>query len=251
MGRQPGYGQKETTEQLLRASKRTTRSVPIRREFVQGGTQDKPLPGPLAKFVSRHDDAGLQLFLLHRAVTSKEPWTSAREAGVWARALGVAHNEDKLNTPTVSRIFRRLDEKHNLIDRGRSRRRLEATSLLEDGSRAPYTSPAKGYFRLPFAYWEDEWHLKLTMPGAAVLLIGMSLVPGFILPLTQAQRWYGISGDTMSKGLHELKKEGLMTSTRGKERDWLTGSGWRHEMKHTLKPPFHRAVTKGVVIDSS
>lgn len=242
MERKPGFGQQDTIEELLRASKRPTRAVPLRREFVQLGTQERPEPGPLAKFVTRHDEAALQLFLLHRAVASRAPWTSARGAGVWARALGFATSDQTLNTPSVSRVFRRLDETHDLITRDRSKRRLEATALQEDGSRKPYLSPASGYFRLPYAYWEDRWYLKLSMPGIAVLLIGMSLKPGFILPPTQAQRWYGISGDTMSKGVAELKTAKLLKTKRGKERDWLTGSGWRHEQKHTLQAPFDRPV---------
>lgn len=240
MERKPSFGQQDTIEELLRASKRPTRTVPLRREFVQLGTQERPEPGPLSKFVTGHDESALQLFLLHRAVVSRAPWSSARGAGVWARALGFATSDETLNTPTVSRVFRRLDEKHNLIARDRSKRRLEATALHEDGSRKPYLSPASGYFRLPYAYWEDRWYLKLSMPGIAVLLIGMSLKPGFILPPTQAPRWYGISGDTMSKGVAELKSAGLLRSKRGKERDWLTGSGWRHESKHTLQAPFDR-----------
>ena len=238
--RKPHFGQQETIKDLLDASKRPTRSVPIRRAFVQGGTQQKPVPGPLATFVARHDEAALDLYLLFRAVASREPWNSAREAGVWARALGVAIDDDHLNRPAASRVFRRLDEQHNLVSRKRSKRRLETTALLEDGSREPYTAPSRDYFRLPYAYWLDDWYLRLSMPAKAVLLIGMSLKPGFILPLTQVRNWYGISDDTASKGLAELKRSKLMTARPGRERDWLTGPGWRHEMNYYLSPPFHR-----------
>jgi hypothetical protein len=238
--RQPGFGQQETIEDLLNASKRTTQTVPIRRTFVQLGTQQKPKPGPLAKFVARHDEGGLELYLLFRAVASSEPWNSAREAGVWARAMGVAIDDDNLNQPAVSRVFRRLDEEHNLVSRHRSKRRLETTALLEDGSREPYTSPGRDYFKLPYAYWCDQWYLRLSMPAKALLLIGMTLKPGFILPFTQARNWYGISDDTASKGIAELKRNKLLTARPGRERDWLTGPGWRHEMNYFLMPPFHR-----------
>lgn len=240
MERKEGFGQGDTIARVLDSAGRRTSSAPIRREFVQGGTQKRPIPGPLAKFVTTHDEAGLELFLLLRAVASKEPWDVIKEAGVWARALGVAHSDKKLNTPAVSRVFARLDTKHNLLDRGRSGRRLKATMLHEDGSRSPYTMPDTGYFRLPFAYWTDGWYLKLSMPAKAVLLIGMSLTPPFILPFKQMPKWYGISGDSVSKGIAELKKRKLLRARRGKKRDWLVGSGWRHEMEYTLQPPFHR-----------
>jgi hypothetical protein len=241
----PPFGQPETIAELLRASKRTTESVPLRRTFVQLGTQKNPQPGPLSKFVSRHDEAGLELYLLFRAVASSEPWNSAREAGVWARALGVAIDDTHLNRPTVSRVFRRLDETHNLVSRERSKRRLEITALDESGSREPYTMPSTGYIRWPYAYWTDGWHRRLSMPARAVLLIGMTLTPPFILPLTQVHKWYGISDDTVSKGISELRKHNLISSFRGKERDWLTGPGYRHEIRYTLRKPFHRAVKGG------
>jgi hypothetical protein len=243
--RRPHFGQQETIQDLLDASKRPTRSVPIRRAFVQGGTQQKPVPGPLATFVTRHDEAALDLYLLFRAVTSREPWNSAREAGVWARAIGVAIDDDHLNQPAVSRVFRRLDEQHQLVSRERSKRRLETTALLEDGSREQYTAPSRDYFRWPYAYWTDEWYLQLSMPAKAVLLIGMSLKPGFILPLTQVRNWYGISDDTASKGIAELKRNRLMIARPGRERDWLTGPGWRHEMNYYLSSPFHRRSNGG------
>jgi hypothetical protein len=240
MERPLGFGQTETIAILLKGSKRHTSSVPIRRSFVQGGTQALPVPGPLQRLVSNRDEAGLDLFLLHRAVVSKEPWGAVKDAAVWGRAIGLGRQNESVDTAQVSRVFRRLDQQLHLITREPLKRQLNVVALKEDGSGDPYDSPSASYFRLPFAYWTDDWYRRLSLAARGCLLIAMSLTPPFILPLSQVKKWYGISPETASKGLAELSDAGLLKVKTVRRRDWASASTWRTERTYELLPPFDR-----------
>lgn len=238
MTRKLGHGEKETIAQMLEASKRPSSMVQIRNSFVQRGKKGARTPGALAEMVSAHDRSGLELFLLHRMIASAPPFDAGKEAGVWSRALGLAESDEVMHGERVSRIFSRLEKRYKLVSRDAARRGGKITSLLEDGSEKPYTSPETHYFRLPFAYWTDDWYRILSMPAKAVLLIGLTQAPGFVIPATQVRAWYGISDDTWSSGVTELRKSKLLTSKIGKQRNWLKGSGYNHDVEHTLLAPF-------------
>ena len=47
-----------------------------------------------------------------------------------------------------------------------------------------------------------------------MLLIGLSLNDGFVLPGDQVKKWYGISSSTLTKGLGGLRKSGLLAVKR-------------------------------------
>ncbi len=119
MNSKPSTEQQTTIAALLDASKRPTRRVNIRHTFVQGGDQKQPIPGPLAQMVRSHDTGALDLFLAHRALVSREPWTNrAMQSGAWARVLG-AHTDSDGGAAVVSKTWKRLDTKYHLIERGR------------------------------------------------------------------------------------------------------------------------------------
>lgn len=238
MERKQGFGESETIATMLAASKRPSRMVQIRNSFVQGGKKGAPAPGPLAALVQKHDRQGLDLFLLHRLIASADPWDAGKDAGVWARALGLAESDDVMHGERVSRIFRRLDEQYKLVERDEARRGGKVTSLREDGSGKPYTAPPKRYFRLPFEYWEEEWHRRLTMPAKVVLLIALTQERHFVMPPTQIRAWYGISDDTWSAGALELTKAKLLTRRMGKTRDWMKGRGYNFDVEWALVKRF-------------
>lgn len=244
----PDRSQLVTIDAMLAASKRDTRRVPIRNTFVQQGSQSDPEPGPLHEMVRRHDERCLDLFLLHRMMASADPWdVRPMPAKAWARALGVHHDRDG-GKAAVSKAWRRLDQTYHLIEVGRSGRRGKYTSLSEDGSGDPYTSPdgrarTNRYLTLPFEYWTgpDFWFRQLSLPAKAVLLIGSSLAPGFLLPTTEkAQRWYGISGDTVGRGLTELLGLKLLERASVLKDTPLEDSVQTREYRYTLAAPFGR-----------
>lgn len=236
-----------TIADLLNAAGRKTATVPIRRSFAQQGTQRAPKPGPLQAIVTRHDETALDLFLLHRALASSDPWDVIRDARIWGRALGHGTDADH-GASIVSKAWRRLDEDYGLVSRERSGRLARITALDEGGHREGYTSPATRYFKLPFDFWtaEQAWFHRLGLPAKACLLIGLSLNPPFVLPAERGPQWYGISADTVDRGLRQLRDEGLLTRRFIKVENWLSPTGEILEIRYRLKAPFARRQRKPI-----
>lgn len=197
MSCQPTPEQQATVKALLDASKRRGSSVPIRLTFVQQGEQRSPQPGPLHPLLRAHDDRALDLFLLHRAAASSEPWDVTRDTRMWARTLGLPTPADD-GASAVSKTWARL-ERYRRERRERRGRLARVVALREDGSGSEYTYPTgppdNRYFKLPYDYWlSDEAHyVSLSFRAKAVLLIALSLRPPFILPVEKAPKWYGRS----------------------------------------------------------
>ena len=248
MTSKPSAEQQATVESLLQAAKRPTERMNVRHSFVQGGSQGKPVPGPLHRMLAAHDERALDLFLLHRALVSAEPWTSRPlDSRVWARALGLHHDADQ-GVTAVSKAWRRLEGTYRLVDRGRSGRLTVLTSLREDGTGKAYTSPnggtrAERYFTLPFDYWtgEQRWYTTLTFPAKVMLLVSSTLKPGFVLPTEKARDWYGVSTESAERGLRLLRESGLLErATRVKDAP-LSPTGKTQEYHYTLKRPYGRS----------
>ncbi|MCU1616477.1 MAG: hypothetical protein JWO98_4017 [Frankiales bacterium] len=237
----PPRDQTATIVALLDAAGRRDAAVPLRRAFVQQGTQRAPEPGPLQKIVTRHDDTALDLYLLFRGMASSDPWDVTRDARIWGRALGHGSDVDG-GASVVSKAWRRLDEVYGLIHRERSGRLAKITTLDESGSRAPYRYPNGQYFKLPFAYWtaEESWHHCLSLPAKACLLIALSLRQPFILPAERGPSWYGISADSIDRGLRELQDHGLLTRRFTTVENWLSPTGQITEFHYRLAGPFRR-----------
>ena len=148
--------------------------MPVRRSFVQQGTQSDPQPGLLASLVHNRDRRGLDLYLLLKAVASATPFDSHRAAAVWARAL--RHTGVTATEQTISKIWSRL-ESMQLVSRAKLGRLANVTLLHEDGSGTRYRHPANtsdAYLQLPVAYWideDDQWCSTLRLPAKAMLLI--------------------------------------------------------------------------------
>jgi hypothetical protein len=245
MTRTPLPEQQEAIAALLDSAGRHTKSVPLRNTFVQRGTQRQPEPGALAGLVRSHGDRALELYLLLRASASSSPWDVTRDARVWARLLGLPTPKDD-GANAVSKLWRSLDQTHHLVRRQRRGRLLEVTPLLEDGTRRPYAYPKGGkpdlYFKLPYAYWTapQAWYRTLSLPAKAVLLIGMSLKPDFVLPTEKAPRWYGVSTDSAEKGLTELRQHGLLERRTVLKSAPLAPLGKTQEHHYALLSPFTR-----------
>jgi hypothetical protein len=229
----------ETIRALLEASKRPTSSLPLRRTFLQirrrAGQFD---PGPLAGFVRAHHDRALDQYLLVHAVASGGGYDAARPAKVWARALSLGGGASSVSA--VSKNWAWL-EAHRLISRRRKGRLSSITLLKEDGSGAPYVHPGKvreSYFHVPYTFWLEGWDRRLDLAAKAVLLIALSLGDEFILPLEHANGWYGLSSDTLGRGLIRLRREGLLQVRRQRRKAPLAPEGFTLEHRYTLQPPF-------------
>lgn len=217
---------------------RSNRSfIPIRRQFVQ---IDKG-PGPLATFVTNNDERGLDLYMMVLTACSHEPYDVALPAAVWGRALGLNPFQQRV-TAAISKVWSRLEERR-LIERGRSGRWAQVTLLREDGSGDTYTRPdgrsvADRFFKVDHRYWHDRWFERLDLPGKAMLLIALSLGPGFYLPQERGPEWYGVSADTVGRGFAELEDMGLITYVKRFKEAPLSPVGYTEERRWTLQAPF-------------
>ena len=207
--------QEETVAAFVEASDRRGRAAPVRRQFLQGGRQGVAMPGPLSAIVRSRDEIALDLYLLHRARASSAPFDVTAHSAVWARAVGM---EGNVGSSAVSKAWRRLEDKYGLIRKERRGRFAKIISLREDGSRRPYEIPTgrswnDRYFKIPFGYWLDaeQWHSTLSLRAKATLLVALSLPSPFVLPTERAPAWYGISADTLERGLHELGEHGVLS----------------------------------------
>jgi len=247
MPRKPSGGQQETVLALLDAAGRSKNEVPLRRELVQQGSQREPTPGPLRDLVRRHDERALDLYLLLRAAASADPWDVKRDARIWGRAIGLAADADG-GRAAVSKTWARLESTYCLVRRERSGRLARVFVLHEAGSGEPYSYPREGYFKLPFAYWTDEeaWYVSLSFAAKATLLVALSLRPPFALPAERAPAWYGLSADTVDRGLRELRQAGLLSRSFTEVENWLSPTGKTTQYKFALQPPFARTARKPV-----
>lgn len=196
----------ESTRNELLGSQQRARTA-IRSAFVQqrGGER---APGPLHKFVRERRLFALQLYLLLHCVASGKPWDYAMPAASWARALDRANPSAEA---TVSRSWSWLKD-HQLVSTMREGRTLRVWLLEEDGSGEKYTR-SKDFFYLPLAFFEEAWHTKLELPGTVVLLIALErsrYKPWFELRTEPASEWFGISADTLQRGIDELQDNSLL-----------------------------------------
>jgi len=211
---------------------------PIRRTFLQelGGARR---PGPLHNFVNDRRYFALQLYLLLHSLPLKAPWDAYLPAAVWARAL------DKTKPgaeATVSRNWQYLRDLQ-LIRTRRDRRLTRAYLLNENGSGAEYKR-SKQYFRLPLAYFLNDWYDKLSLPGTVALLIALDrsrTKEWFELPKERAAGWFGISADTLQRGLDELRVNGLIEVKQRPVTNARARFGWTPMNYYRLLDDFSRS----------
>jgi hypothetical protein len=230
----------DTLQELLlgRGSRRSF--VPVARSFVQ-----EPKPGggagPLSRFVVSRRKRALDLYLLIHAVASSPPFDITLPAGVWARAMEMpasAGSAVQIST-TISWL-----ESELLIESSRVGNSRRIVLLADDGSGRPYRHPATepqgiraGYFKLSFDYWLDRWHRSLDLPATTVLLIALSLPDRFFLPQRHAAQWYGVSRDTIRRGLQSLQRMGLLSYRTVKKPAPLAPSGVTRDRLYSLTGP--------------
>jgi len=232
----------QTIDEIMAARRQGT---PLRRSFLQQRTPTGPEPGPLQEFVTNGDHRGLLLYLLALAKASAKPWDTALAAAVWARALGMELPETATATSTISKAWKRLEDR-GLIRRGRYKRKAHIHILKEDGSGDPYEPPGQAkepYLRLPNAFWqqgpdEDRWYRVLSLPEVAMLLVALSLSDDFRLPAEDVPEWYGISADTAGRGLRGLIGRGLLEMHKHFKTAPLSPTGYTADNLYTLQQPF-------------
>ena len=237
-----------TKAALLAKSNRRNQEAPVRRAFVQQKLEGASGPGPLAAFVTGRDERGLDALLLAIGMASAPPHNIRLDgafAGIWSMAAAIGLPRSKQGVAAMSKVLARLEARRFLV-RGRNEKGERAIRLLkEDGSGEPYVHPFKAtphenYFKLPFSYWLDDYDERLTLASKAVLLIALSLPKWFILPGSQVKRWYGISADTLQRGLDGLLREELIRRSKEYKTAPLAPLGFTEQWRYRLLPPFGR-----------
>lgn len=225
---------RETVEAILERSNRDF--VPIRRSFVQASGHGGGA-GPLARFVNQRRGRALDLYLLCHAVASSPPYDASFASQVWARALGIEGKSG--SSSAISRSWTWLEDEQLIASVRRGRRKV-VTLLKEDGSGEAYSHPGRQgrYLKLPYAYWRGNFHNRIGLPAKAVLLIALSQRPSFVLPAEQGANWYGISRETIQRGLRTLRTLGLLEGTPRTKKAPLSPLGITREMHYSLKEPF-------------
>jgi hypothetical protein len=188
--------------------------------------------------VSSGRETGLDLYLLTLLAASAPPYTVAHPAGVWARLLGVA--SESTAASAISKQWKWLEEEQLVQRVGRRGRWTNIRILSEDGSGRPYRATLSGgrWFQVPFEYWTDNWFGKLNLPGKAVLLIALSLLDDFVLPEEKGPAWYGVSADSVGRGLRALQDHGLLTVRKLQKPAPSAPRGFTVERHYTLQKPF-------------
>jgi hypothetical protein len=231
----------ESVARMLLATRGGRRDfVPLSRAFLQTRRRGGG-PGPLSWFVKSRRRRALELYLLAHALASSEPYDVALPARVWALALG-------LSDTASSRVFVSGSwtwlEQHRLLRTQRDGRLRRVWLLEESGSGEPYAhaSEDKGrkldYFKLPHAFWLEGWSERLDLPALSVLLIALSLPSTFKLPHGRGGEWYGISRDTIGRGVATLRRHELLTMRATLRATPLSPTGATEERRYTLTGPF-------------
>jgi hypothetical protein len=182
----------------------------------------------------------LDLYLFFHASACGGDRDTRLHAAVWARALGL--RSSRHSETLISRSWAWL-EQQQLVSKERDHRLLRVTLLQDDGSGTQYVHPGKGsagYFKLSHSYWLDGWCDELDLAAKAALLILLSRKPGSDLPKERAPEWYGISADSVGRGLSRLEKEGIVKTDVKMKKAPLSPLGYTWEHRYTLLYPFAR-----------
>lgn len=213
--------------------------VPLARGFLQSRVPGGG-PGPLSRFVSSHRRRALQLYLLAHALASVEPYDVALSAKTWGAALGLPDTAS--SRVLISQSWSWL-ECQRLLRTARDGR-LRRVWLLDDtGSGEPYAHGGaavgkRDYFKLSHAFWYEGWHERLDLPATAVLLIGLSLRQSFSLPYERAGTWYGLSRDTVRRGVAELRSQDILAMRAVWRATMRSPTGATEERRYTLAGAF-------------
>jgi len=273
MSNQRTLDQDRTIRLVLEMSRRTGRAVPIRRALAQitlpkpkqrlrrrtESTDPEPprrptKPGSLHQLVEHRRHHALDVLLLVYAATSGGDFGVSHFATTWSRSIGGSF-EKRSESSQMTRIWNQLAESELVKRAGQQGRRARVIKLREDGTGADYTVPVGGsleevYFKLPFTYWFDGWHSRLSLPAKGVLLAAMSRRSADLAITDEGfSRWYGFSAATVARGREQLLQLGLIEKTGEEEYpslNLINGVGTRplYSLRHPFalsqRPPEHR-----------
>lgn len=213
----PEASPEATREYILRVSGRGY--TLLRQSFVQLDDSAEQRASRLGTIVSERKHRALILYLL---LLTAWPHLEGREvpldSGTWRRALKTGKGP-QWSRADLSKTWTQLEKELDLVTRSREGRLQRVEPLMEVGG-GPYTSPsgekknwAEAYLTLPPEFWTDEWFARLTLAELAVLLIvakETTQKDEMWVTESKVSEWYGISANTLRKGVQGLEKHDLL-----------------------------------------
>lgn len=165
----------------------------------------------------------------HGAVPKKGEHITQRRTAVWAELLG-----QSASPQTMRQMYDTLHliQDCGLIEVTRPQGQNPVIRLLNPNKRgANFVAPKEHYVTLPEGFWALGWHAALTSRGLYMLLLSLQqnaetngypsreasslrLEKPFWISPGRADRLYGLSADTRSRGWQELVDQELLTQGR-------------------------------------
>lgn len=209
-------------------------SAPVRTVFVRNLEAGSGVP-PLARLLrsGRASDVRVGLYLTFLWFAAREPFDLAYPARAWATLLGL-DDPAGAGTRRVRQAMNVLAKEKLIEIRARPGQPSRIFLLDESGEGRPYSLPGATYNRVrntpeeprhryvqvPDTVWTNGWISVLSGPALAMLLVLMTERAGragdvdlWISPRI-GKEFYGISDETRSRGLRELRAADLVTARR-------------------------------------
>lgn len=193
------------------ASKRRGTSVPVPSGFLR----DEVSP-PLAQMIraGRADvRLGVYLCLIFRATQEPHDVRNNPTPATWAEMLCLTDPKGK-GARRVTSAFKWLESQKLVALRPRAGRTPVVQLLDPTGNGGPYGTAGQ-WVSVPQELWLRGWIFELRETGLAVLLVVLDLLYGasakearFVTP--ERRKNYGLSEDTWTRGIGELRDHGLL-----------------------------------------
>lgn len=221
-------------------------NAPVRVAFIGANDSQRTLgePPPLARILrgGRGGEVRLKLELSFLWFAASAPFDLAYPARVWASLLGLEDPEGR-GTRRVRQAISALQRESLIEVHTHPGAPSRITLLDEGGAGVPYSLPGEAYnkargsgqewrhryIQVPDTFWTNGWIATLSGAAVAMLLVLFAELgqrdpanAEMWFSPSQAQRIYGLSEDTRSKGLRELRTANLVTAQkRSSSRDTL------------------------------
>ncbi len=230
---------KEPSERALRLANTLSerlkgRAAKIRFDFVRN-PEGVPGPPPLAQLLRGGRGGNVRLKLLLSLLwvagggSDDRHKTNAYPARAWAGLLDLPDPETN-GQRRIRDAVQWLEAKEFVRTDKQPGKPMALQLLLEDGSGKAYFDPAEHahtkkagkqamtasdlYISLPNSFWTDGWLVTLSGRALAMLLVLAEVTFSerewdWVSPARARQR-YGLSEDTWSRGIAELKERGII-----------------------------------------
>jgi len=165
-------------------------------------------PNKMGEMVRRKDEGAMDayLYFLHSGVSTAT--FSSVNVPVAVAALGAKDAGPVANRRRLHRVFRRLHEVYGLLE--------VRETYGEDPAVRFMSVSSGGVVGLPVAYFDGGWDRRLSLHGKAFLLLHLHhstvspITPRWSFGRQSLSRRYGLTLDTLSQGVVELRRQNLL-----------------------------------------